>query len=152
MSHQWRLLSITKEVSKKGRRYLQCMQSAGLELHLASLKKSSPGDLASGPQFVGNNIVHHTAKIGKDCKIGPNVSIGIECEIGDGARITSSVLLHRVHVSIFGFFKLCIPYPFATASNKSIRIWRLHHSLQLRKHLLQGLLHMVLMLHEFAVR
>ncbi len=72
---------------------------SGLELHLASLKKSSPGDLASGPQFVGNNIVHPTAKIGKDCKIGPNVSIGIECEIGDGARITSSVLLHRVHVS-----------------------------------------------------
>ena len=73
---------------------------SGLELHLASLRKSSPADLASGPQFVGNNIVHPTAKIGKDCKIGPNVSIGIECEIGDGARITSSVLLHRVHVSI----------------------------------------------------
>jgi len=70
----------------------------GLELHLASLRKYSPGDLASGPQFVGNNIVHPTAKIGNDCKIGPNVSIGIECEIGDGARITSSVLLHRVHV------------------------------------------------------
>ena len=83
----------------------KCWYLTGLELHLASLKKSSPADLASGPQFVGNNIVHPTAKIGKDCKIGPNVSIGIECEIGDGARITSSVLLHRVHVSI------CTQYP-----------------------------------------
>ena len=75
-----------------------CWCNAGLELHLSSLRKRSPEDLASGPEFVGNNIVHPTAKIGKDCKIGPNVSIGIECEIGDGVRLTSSVLLHRVHV------------------------------------------------------
>ena len=41
-------------------------------------------------------ILHPTAKIGRDCKIGPNVSIGIECVIEDGARISNSVLLHRV--------------------------------------------------------
>ena len=41
-------------------------------------------------------ILHPTAKIGRDCKIGPNVSIGIECVIDDGARISNSVLLHRV--------------------------------------------------------
>ena len=91
------LCSLDKQVMDSLLSSIPCV--LGLELHLASLKKRSPGDLASGPQFVGNNIVHPTAKIGKDCKIGPNVSIGIECEIGDGARITSSVLLHRVHVS-----------------------------------------------------
>ena len=41
-------------------------------------------------------ILHPTAKIGRDCRIGPNVSIGIECVIEDGARISNSVLLHRV--------------------------------------------------------
>ena len=32
--------------------------------------------------------------------IGPDVSIGIECEIGNGVRITNSVLLHRVKVRL----------------------------------------------------
>ena len=43
-------------------------------------------------------IVHPSAKIGKDCKIGPNVSIGIGCELENGVRIANAVLLHRVKV------------------------------------------------------
>ncbi len=69
---------------------------AGLQLHLASLRRKAPAQLAHGPEIEGNVILHPSAKIGRDCKIGPNVSIGIECVIEDGARISNSVLLHRV--------------------------------------------------------
>ena len=74
------------------------MPCAGLALHLKSLRQRDPSQLASGPSFVGDNIVHPTAKIGDSCKIGPNVSIGIGCEIANGVRISDSVLLHRVKV------------------------------------------------------
>ena len=45
--------------------------------------------------------MHHSAKIGKDCKIGPNVSIGIGCELENGVRVSNAVLLHRVKVCLF---------------------------------------------------
>ncbi|KAK9848566.1 hypothetical protein WJX84_006534 [Apatococcus fuscideae] len=73
----------------------------GLGLHLSSMRQHNPSELAEGSSFVGNNIVHPTAQIGKDCRIGPNVSIGIECVIGDGVRISNCVLLHRVKVRNF---------------------------------------------------
>ncbi|KAK9814845.1 hypothetical protein WJX72_012522 [[Myrmecia] bisecta] len=73
----------------------------GLELHLGSLRRTAPEQLASGPSYDGNNIVHPTATIGQDCKIGPNVSIGAGCELGNGVRISNSVLLHRVKVKNF---------------------------------------------------
>ena len=63
-------------------------------------------------------ILHPTAKIGRDCKIGPNVSIGIECVIDDGARISNSVLLHRVKARLLVAFAVCTgscedPSPFS---------------------------------------
>ena len=73
---------------------------AGLQLHLSSLRRSHPDQLASGPEYEGNVIVHPSAKIGKDCKIGPNVSIGIGCELENGVRVANSVLLHRVKVTL----------------------------------------------------
>ena len=73
---------------------------AGLQLHLSSLRRSHPDQLASGPEYEGNVIVHPSAKIGKDCKIGPNVSIGIGCEIENGVRVANAVLLHRVKVHL----------------------------------------------------
>ncbi|CAK0785405.1 cytochrome c1 [Coccomyxa viridis] len=73
----------------------------GLQLHLSSLRRSHPDQLASGPEYEGNVIVHPSAKIGKDCKIGPNVSIGIGCELENGVRVANSVLLHRVKVKDF---------------------------------------------------
>ena len=44
--------------------------------------------------------MHPSAKIGKDCKIGPNVSIGIGCELENGVRVANAVLLHRVKVAL----------------------------------------------------
>ena len=83
---------------------LQCTEVhdalAGLQLHLSSLRRSHPDQLASGPEYEGNVIVHPSAKIGKDCKIGPNVSVGIGCELENGVRVANSVLLHRVKVTL----------------------------------------------------
>ena len=90
---------------------------AGLGLHLRSMRNTDPGQLAQGPSFVGDNIVHPTAKIGQNCKIGPNVAIGIECEVADGVRISNSVLLHRV--------KVCPgPAPAATGQALYLRLGR----------------------------
>ena len=77
---------------------MRLANGAGLQLHLASLRRSHPDQLASGPEYEGNVIVHPSAKIGKDCKIGPNVSIGIGCELENGVRVANAVLLHRVKV------------------------------------------------------
>ncbi len=55
--------------------------------------------------------MHPSAKIGKDCKIGPNVSIGIGCELENGVRVSNSVLLHRVKVGLrIPLGKLCGPW------------------------------------------
>lgn len=72
--------------------------SAGLTLHLASLKTRAPADLAVGTSYIGNNIVEPDVVLGEDCQIGPNVAIGKGCTIGNGVRIRDSVLLHRVTV------------------------------------------------------
>lgn len=65
----------------------------GMCLHLGSLRKRFPAQLASGPQFVGDVLVHPTAKVGAGCKLGPNVVIGPGCVVEDGARIVRSTLL-----------------------------------------------------------
>ncbi|KAI7816019.1 mannose-1-phosphate guanyltransferase, partial [Gamsiella multidivaricata] len=51
----------------------------GTCLYLANINKTNPGKLAnpnSGYVHGGNVLVDPTAKIGKDCRIGPNVVIG----------------------------------------------------------------------------
>ena len=50
--------------------------------------------------------MHPSAKIGKDCKIGPNVSIGIGCELENGVRVANAVLLHRVKVPALPLIQL----------------------------------------------
>ena len=70
----------------------------GLNLHLASLRATSPKELAAGPSFSGNVLAHPTAKIGSGCKIGPDVSIGEGCVIGDGVRLSNCVVMRGVKV------------------------------------------------------
>ncbi|CAD7698612.1 unnamed protein product [Ostreobium quekettii] len=70
----------------------------GLSLHLESMNIHSHDSLASGPQFVGNVLMHPSAKIGEDCLIGPDVAIGEDCEIGDGVRLSTCVLMRGVKV------------------------------------------------------
>lgn len=40
------------------------------------MRRKNAGQLAEGPHISGNAIIDETAKIGKDCLIGPNVAIG----------------------------------------------------------------------------
>lgn len=70
----------------------------GLGLHLESLRRKAPEKLAHGEGISGNAIIDETAKIGKDCLIGPNVAIGKFCEIGDGVRLANCVILNRVQI------------------------------------------------------
>jgi len=62
----------------------------GMRLYLPYLKSVEPQRFPNGPNFIGAVLVDETAKIGKDCLIGPNVSIGPNCIIGDGVRINNS--------------------------------------------------------------
>ncbi|KAI7837580.1 hypothetical protein COHA_008593 [Chlorella ohadii] len=77
----------------------------GLGLHLESLRQKHPEQLADGPGIQGNAIIDDTAKIGKDCVIGPNVAIGKFCEIGDGVRLSNCVILNRVTIKNFSLVK-----------------------------------------------
>ena len=70
----------------------------GLALHLGSLRRKKPAELAEGEGIEGDVIIDASAKIGAGCRIGPNVAIGIGCEVGDGVRLSNCVLLHRVKV------------------------------------------------------
>ncbi|KAL4539480.1 hypothetical protein Ndes2437B_g02148 [Nannochloris sp. 'desiccata'] len=73
----------------------------GLGLHLDSLRRRKPEQLAEGDYITGNVIIDETATIGQGCVIGPNVSIGKMCVIGDGVRLSNCVILHRVKVKNF---------------------------------------------------
>ena len=48
----------------------------GMCLYLGSVKTKEPQSLATGVGIVGNVLVDPTAKIGRNCRIGPNVTIG----------------------------------------------------------------------------
>lgn len=60
----------------------------GMCLYLNSLRQRNSSKLYSSPAekstIVGNVLVHPTAQIGVDCRIGPNVTIGPNCVIEDG--------------------------------------------------------------------
>eukprot|EP01125_Pyxidicula_operculata_P000511 TRINITY_DN10522_c0_g1_i1.p1 TRINITY_DN10522_c0_g1~~TRINITY_DN10522_c0_g1_i1.p1 ORF type:complete len:360 (+),score=56.66 TRINITY_DN10522_c0_g1_i1:30-1109(+) len=57
---------------------------AGMCKYLSNLDSSL---LASGPGINGPVLIDPTAKIGKDCSIGPYVVIGPNVTIGDGVRL-----------------------------------------------------------------
>ena len=48
----------------------------GMCLYLGSVRNKEPQSLATGVGIVGNVLVDPTAKIGRNCRIGPNVTIG----------------------------------------------------------------------------
>lgn len=72
----------------------------GIGLYLKSLsgKKAATGILAQGDGIVGNVLIDPTAKIGRDCLIGPNVTIGAGVVIEDGVRISRSAILDNARV------------------------------------------------------
>lgn len=80
----------------------------GLQLHLESLRRRKPQELATAECVRGDVIIDESAEIGKDCVIGPNVSIGKGCIIGNGVRLSNCVLLHRVKVKNYARVADCI--------------------------------------------
>lgn len=81
-----------------GSQKLCSVVTSGLTLHLDSLKIHTPQHLASGSSYVGNVLVCETAKIGEGCLIGPDVSIGTNCVIGDGVRLSNCVVMKGVKI------------------------------------------------------
>ena len=73
----------------------------GQQLHLGSLIKRAPGELASGDHIRGPVIIDKSAKLGQGCLIGPDVSIGPECVIGNGVRLSNCVIMKGCTVRVF---------------------------------------------------
>eukprot|EP00249_Psilotum_nudum_P025372 c29778_g1_i1 orf=242-1327(+) len=71
---------------------------SGLRLYLDSLKKNNPQKLAAGQHVVGNVIIHESAQVGDGCLIGPDVSIGQNCVIESGVRLSSCTIMGGVRV------------------------------------------------------
>ena len=71
----------------------------GTCLYLSHLSKKAPETLTQQADFVhkGNVLIHPTAKVGKDCRIGPNVVVG------DGVRLQRCVILEGVEVKDFAW-------------------------------------------------
>lgn len=70
----------------------------GIGLYLKSLELKQSNLIPKGDQFIGNNLIDPTAKIGKGCIIGPNVTIGANVVIEDGVRISRSAILEGAHI------------------------------------------------------
>lgn len=69
-------------------------------LYLNSLKHRDPSQLYEGEGIVGNVLVDPSAKIGKGCRIGPNVTIGPDCVIEDG-----NISYHFVIYGLYDLFR-----------------------------------------------
>ncbi|OQS02564.1 mannose-1-phosphate guanyltransferase beta [Thraustotheca clavata] len=70
----------------------------GMCMHLEFLHATSPAELTTGVNFVGNVLVDPTATIGDGCLIGPDVVIGAGCIVEDGVRLSQATLLRDVTV------------------------------------------------------
>lgn len=76
----------------------------GQRLRLADAAEHSPELLTTATDgFVGNVIVHPSAKISTGCKIGPDVVIGPDCVIGDGARLQNCTIMRGTKVGAHSY-------------------------------------------------
>jgi NDP-sugar pyrophosphorylase family protein len=75
----------------------------GQQLHLSSLIKRAPAELATGDHIRGAVIIDKTAQLGAGCLIGPDVSIGPDCIIGDGVRLANCVIMKGCTVRLVVF-------------------------------------------------
>ncbi|PJF18422.1 Mannose-1-phosphate guanyltransferase [Paramicrosporidium saccamoebae] len=75
----------------------------GLGLYLGSLAEKKPQNLHKGECVKGNVLVDSTAQIGKGCLIGPNVTVGANVIIEDGARISNSAVMEGARIKSHAF-------------------------------------------------
>nr|CAH8850554.1 unnamed protein product [Trichobilharzia regenti] len=81
---------------------------AGLRLYLGHLYECKSPLLTVDPGLIGNVLVHETAKIGRDCRIGPNVTIGAGAIIEDGVRISNSAIFSKSIIKSHAWLNNCI--------------------------------------------
>jgi len=65
----------------------------GLGMYLGSLRNKAPGSLASGEGIKGNVLMDGSAKVGKGCLIGPDVSLGEGVVVEDGVRLSNCTIM-----------------------------------------------------------
>ena len=62
-------------------------------IYLNFLWQKSPEKLYNGVGIVGNVLTYPTAKIGKYCRTGPNVTVGSSVNHSDGYYVTPTTIL-----------------------------------------------------------
>lgn len=70
----------------------------GTKMILESYKNKSPELLLTGPNIVGSVLADPSAKIAASAVIGPNVTIGPDCVVEEGARLKNVVMLKNSSV------------------------------------------------------
>jgi mannose-1-phosphate guanylyltransferase len=66
----------------------------GMCKYLTHLQETNPSEVKSDNiTYIGPVLVHPSAKIGKNCLIGPYVTIGPNCTVEDGVRVKRTTLL-----------------------------------------------------------
>eukprot|EP00039_Didymoeca_costata_P018700 m.334595 g.334595 ORF g.334595 m.334595 type:complete len:360 (-) comp17394_c0_seq1:144-1223(-) len=80
----------------------------GQTLYLKSVSENDAAKLATGPNIVGNVLVHESTKIGSNCKIGPDVVLGPNVTVGDGCRLQRCTLLESSTVKSHAWVKSSI--------------------------------------------
>nr|XP_033782416.1 mannose-1-phosphate guanyltransferase beta [Geotrypetes seraphini] len=80
----------------------------GMCMYLHSVRQKNPDCLHSGPEFVGNVLVHPSAKVGKNCSIGPNVTIGADVVVDDGVRIKRCTIMKGSYICSHSWLESCI--------------------------------------------
>jgi len=71
---------------------------AGTKLILESYRTKNPSILKSGENIIGNVLIDPSAKIAASALIGPNVTIGPDCVVEEGARLKNVVMLSNSSV------------------------------------------------------
>jgi len=80
----------------------------GMCLYLKDLRIKHPEQLYTGPGVVGNVLVDPTAKIGRDCQIGPNVTIGPGAVLEDGVCVKRTTILRNAVIQSHSWLESCI--------------------------------------------
>ncbi|KAF6775933.1 hypothetical protein AHF37_04688 [Paragonimus kellicotti] len=80
----------------------------GMRLYLNHLYEKKSPELNARSGLLGNVLVDPTAKIGTDCRIGPNVTIGAHVVIEDGVRISNTAIFSKSVVKSHAWLHNCI--------------------------------------------
>lgn len=70
----------------------------GMCMYLSHTRQVQPEQLFSGEGVEGNVLVHPSAKIGKGCRLGPNVVVGPDVVLDDGVCVSRTTILDGAHI------------------------------------------------------